>query len=247
MTVAVLVALALGHATGGPAEATGDGEFTANVSVVIQGNQIECVIEGFVEGESHAVEGTEAWDVTDNLVGTSGLCPQDPNDEGDDLVQEVIEGTVIGRVTEDEPNGNGIADGMASGEFEINLTSVQSTTLGELSTDKPAQITCPEINLDLSPTTYTCTLIDETVLYGDIGEATIAKMEVTFTGEPNYFDRQGTPIDPHTPTPGVKGEPPVGSGPGSSSSGSTYAMFAVVLALAGASLLGAGFVARRRP
>jgi hypothetical protein len=242
---ALVVLLVSGIGDAGRVGATGDGEFTANATVILGSEEIECVISGELQGESHAVEGTEAWDVTDTLVNTSGRCPfGKPDTEEDDLVQEVIEGTVSGRVTEDEPNGNGLADGMAAGEFEINLSLVQSSTLGDLSTDEPALLTCPEINLDLSPTTYTCTLVQEVQLYGAQGQATIAKMEVTFTGEPNYFDQRGTPIDPQSETPEIK-EPPVGSGP-AETSGEPYALLIVLLALGGGMSLAAGVLAVRR-
>lgn len=197
VALAVMVlALAISHGDGNRALAIGDGDFTATLFIAVEGLEpFECTISGSLEGGSERVPDTEAYNVTDKLVDATGLCLLDPSTDEDDLTQ-IIQGTVLGVVSEIESNGNDVVDGLAEGRFEIRIEA-DTTSLGVIRTieDEPIVITCPEIDLGDGRSderiSYRCDLVLDAehppvTLYGEGPMATIEAMAVDFTGVPAY-------------------------------------------------------------
>lgn len=180
--------LALGHAAGGRAEATGEGTFTASMTVRNEetGEDLTCDIAGRIEGGS-ADSVTMA--ALPYAVSATIVAPPEGNNcypAGDPAKTTIgrpdISGTFVGEVV-------AIAglEGRAQGTFMIDLPHVFTDTLGELQTEaqQGISIDCEEIDLRTRPTMYTCTQVGETELFGSDLKATILGMKVEVF-EPGY-------------------------------------------------------------
>jgi hypothetical protein len=209
VAAAAAAVLMVGHATDSRAHATENGGATGDFTVTINGEELECLIRVTMTGGRPPVT-EEHGDYLDSSFVADGQCPigdiDDPAAERypvDDLVQS-IEGSYNGSISENDPNGNGVLDGFATGRFNIQLVA-ETTGQGTLRTEEqqPIVIDCENMDLRTRPATYDCTLSEPVELFGS--EATVMLVALNLT-----FEEEGyVPKDMEGPK---AGHPPIGTG-----------------------------------